>query len=86
MEHRFVSPGDDFVLAIAMCKQRLIKVEAEDLMREIMSEAKCPEAGTYAKPELPLDLAKYVRHEAWLPQVRADKGKALGKYFGIETV
>lgn len=60
MEHRFMSPGDDFVLAIAIGKQRLLKVESEDLMREIMSGEKCPESGGQAKPELPLDLAKWI--------------------------
>lgn len=60
MEHRFVSPTDDFVLAIAICRQRLLKVESEDLIREIMSSEKSPESGGYAKPEMPLDLAKWV--------------------------
>lgn len=60
MEHRFVSPEDDFVLAIALCKQRLIKVESEDLIREIQSNEKIPESGGYPKPEMPLDLAKWI--------------------------
>ncbi|XP_014292430.1 protein THEM6 [Halyomorpha halys] len=60
MEHRFVSPTDDFVLAIAICRQRLLKVESEDLIREIMSSEKSPESGGYTKPEMPMDLAKWV--------------------------
>ncbi|KAF6199572.1 hypothetical protein GE061_007598 [Apolygus lucorum] len=62
MEHRFISPGDEFVRAIAICKQRVLNVDVEDIMRNLMSTEKCPggpEAG-HSKPEIPLDLLRWM--------------------------
>ncbi|KAG8230463.1 hypothetical protein J437_LFUL009952 [Ladona fulva] len=36
MEHRFITPKDGFVRAIAICRQRVIKANAEDVMRELI--------------------------------------------------
>ncbi|XP_071452463.1 protein THEM6 [Hetaerina americana] len=36
MEHRFITPKDDFIRAIAVCRQRIIKANAEDVMRELI--------------------------------------------------
>jgi hypothetical protein len=55
MEHRFITPKDDFVRAIAICQQRVINCNAEDIMKELAG----PEAGI-SKPEIPLEVAKWI--------------------------
>uniref|UniRef100_A0A023F2A2 Protein THEM6 n=1 Tax=Triatoma infestans TaxID=30076 RepID=A0A023F2A2_TRIIF len=63
MEHRFISPGDEFVRAIAICKQRLLNVDVEEIMRDLLSGEKCPggpEAAGYTKPEIPLELLRWM--------------------------
>lgn len=37
MEHRFVTPRDNFVRAIAVCRQRLIDCNAEEIMTDLLS-------------------------------------------------
>ncbi|KAJ1528419.1 hypothetical protein ONE63_006833 [Megalurothrips usitatus] len=37
MEHRFVTPKDNFVRAIAVCRQRLIDCNAEEIMTDLLS-------------------------------------------------
>ncbi|XP_024083425.1 protein THEM6-like, partial [Cimex lectularius] len=62
MEHRFLAPGDNFICAIAICKQRIINVDIEELMRNILMGEKSPagiEAG-YSKPQMQLSLKKWV--------------------------
>lgn len=63
MEHRFITPKDDFVRAIALCRQRLINVSAEDVMRELMAGAGGVESkGTTVdldKPECPLEVLRW---------------------------
>ncbi|XP_046394087.1 protein THEM6 [Ischnura elegans] len=36
MEHRFITPKDGFIRAIAVCRQRVINANAEDVMRELI--------------------------------------------------
>ncbi|KAK9509776.1 hypothetical protein O3M35_007014 [Rhynocoris fuscipes] len=63
MEHRFISPGDNFVLAIGLCKQRLLNVDGEEIMRDLLSAEKSPsgpESAGYTKPEIPLDLMRWM--------------------------
>lgn len=36
MEHRFVTPSDDFVRAIAICRQRLLDCSAETVMAKLL--------------------------------------------------
>ena len=55
MEHRFITPKDDFVRAIAICQQRVITCNAEDIMKELLG----PEAGIQ-KPDIPLEVAKWI--------------------------
>ena len=55
MEHRFITPKDDFVRAIAICQQRVITCNAEDIMKELLGI----EAGIQ-KPEIPLEVAKWI--------------------------
>ncbi|XP_054268158.1 protein THEM6-like isoform X2 [Macrosteles quadrilineatus] len=61
MEHRFITPKDEFVRAIALCRQRLINVSAEDVMTELLSngaKAADPERGL-EKPECPLEVLRW---------------------------
>lgn len=63
MEHRFISPDDKFVHAIAICKQRLLNVDVEEIMRDLLSGEKCPggpEAAGYTKPDIPLELLRWM--------------------------
>jgi hypothetical protein len=55
MEHRFITRKDDFVRAIAICQQRVITCNAEDIMKELLGV----EAGIQ-KPEIPLEVAKWM--------------------------
>ena len=43
MEHRFISPKDQFVRAIVMCRQRLIDCNAEDVMAELLARSNVKE-------------------------------------------
>lgn len=55
MEHRFITPKDDFVRAIAICQQRVISCNADDIMKELLGV----EAGIQ-KPDIPLEVAKWI--------------------------
>lgn len=60
MEHRFITPKDEFVRAIALCRQRLINVNAEDVLRELMAGDKGSGIeGGYTKPECPLEVQRW---------------------------
>ncbi|KAL1122524.1 hypothetical protein AAG570_002855 [Ranatra chinensis] len=65
MEHRFITPKDGFVRAIAVCKQRVLGVNVEELMGELLGEQTTkadPEAGGQlptAKPEMPLEVLRW---------------------------
>lgn len=37
MEHRFVSPADQFIHCIAICRQRIIDCSADEVMNELLS-------------------------------------------------
>ncbi|KAL0269042.1 UNVERIFIED_CONTAM: hypothetical protein PYX00_010785 [Menopon gallinae] len=59
MEHRFITPKDNFIRAIAIGRQRVIKCNANDIMRELMTkDGKSPE--DIHKPQLPLEVAKWI--------------------------
>uniref|UniRef100_A0A1B6H0F0 Protein THEM6 n=1 Tax=Cuerna arida TaxID=1464854 RepID=A0A1B6H0F0_9HEMI len=59
MEHRFITPKDEFVRAIALCRQRVINVSAEDVMQDLLSgKAQDPERGL-GKPECPLEVLRW---------------------------
>lgn len=62
MEHRFITPKDDFIRAIAICRQRVISASVEDIFQELLSEkvsGKDPEIGLQ-KPECPLEIIKWI--------------------------
>ncbi|EEB11041.1 conserved hypothetical protein [Pediculus humanus corporis] len=52
MEHRFITPKDDFVRAIALGRHRIINCDVNDVMRELLQGI--------LKPSLPLELAKWI--------------------------
>lgn len=45
MEHRFITPKDNFVRAIAVCRQKLLDCNAEELMAELLSRPQPKMAG-----------------------------------------
>lgn len=62
MEHRFITPRDNFVNAIAVCKTRLLNCKVEEVMNELLStgEINSVENGTKLKPPMPPELAKWI--------------------------
>lgn len=70
MEHRFVTPNDGFVRAIALCKQRLVGVNADDILGACL--AGFPKSGPPGgpkpppppRPEPPPDLAAWIQSNA----------------------
>jgi hypothetical protein len=63
MEHRFITPKDDFVRAIAVCKQRVLGVNVDEIMQELLSTWPNEKVGTpergYAKPDIPLEVLRW---------------------------
>ncbi|XP_039280885.1 protein THEM6 [Nilaparvata lugens] len=59
MEHRFITPKDEFVRAVVVCRQRLIGVNAEDIMHELMKEKEANLELGFCKPECPLEVKKW---------------------------
>ncbi|XP_050297924.1 protein THEM6-like [Anthonomus grandis grandis] len=63
IEHKFMT-GDNFVNAIALCRIRLVKIDAEELMKDLMSNLPknvadvAPERKE--KPLIPPDLEKWI--------------------------
>ncbi|XP_057334821.1 protein THEM6 [Microplitis mediator] len=67
MEHKFITPHDDFVRAIAVCRQRLLDCSAETVMSTLLERGVkqngSVEVGvtqTHVRPEMPPDLAKWL--------------------------
>ncbi|KAH0535793.1 hypothetical protein KQX54_019262 [Cotesia glomerata] len=67
MEHKFITPHDDFVRAIAVCRQRLLDCSAEAVMSTLLDrgvkqngsvEGGVPQ--THVRPEMPLEVAKWL--------------------------
>ncbi|XP_026461545.1 protein THEM6 [Ctenocephalides felis] len=61
MEHRFISCSDQFILAIAICRQRLISCDARDAIGRLLENplAPAPKIPNY-KPAMPLEVAKWI--------------------------
>ncbi|KAF2884092.1 hypothetical protein ILUMI_22060 [Ignelater luminosus] len=62
MEHRFITPRDNFVNAIAVCKTRLLNCNVDEVMNELLSvtEISGMENGTKLKPPMPPEVAKWI--------------------------
>lgn len=55
MEHRFISPKDEFIHAIAICQQRVINCAADLIVNELLGVE-----GATAEPVIPLEVAKWI--------------------------
>ncbi|KAJ6647875.1 Protein THEM6 [Pseudolycoriella hygida] len=73
MEHRFVSPVDGFVHCVAICRQRLIGVLADEVINCLLlaqgnniikNELSKIENGdvVHGKPDIPLEVAKWIEY------------------------
>lgn len=61
MEHRFITPRDNFICAIAICRQRVIDCNAEDVMSSLLVSGTVEDAETAKlKPELPKEVALWI--------------------------
>ncbi|XP_034947177.1 protein THEM6 [Chelonus insularis] len=68
MEHKFVTPKDDFVRAIAVCRQRVLDCNAETVMSTLLERGVKQngsiEAGvtqiTHVKPKIPPEVEKWL--------------------------
>lgn len=63
MEHRFVTPSDKFINAIAISKMRLINCSTDEILSELfhLNDKENVENGMkLIKPELTLELAKWI--------------------------
>lgn len=68
MEHRFVTPSDNFINAIVVCRQRIIDANAEEVMKDLLSKPHTgkPNAADITvespleRPEVPLHIQKWV--------------------------
>ena len=62
MEHRFLTPTDNFVNAIVLCRTRLTNCNAEDVVNELLLNYSGDdiESNKKEKPELSQELAKWI--------------------------
>lgn len=63
MEHRFITPKDKFINAIVITRTRLINCSAEEVMGDLIKmEFPDVETGTKIKPEMPVELEKWIEY------------------------
>ncbi|XP_020300740.1 protein THEM6-like [Pseudomyrmex gracilis] len=68
MEHRFITPSDGFIRAIAICKQRLLNCNADAVIGALINRRVKQngniEAGvtqiSVVRPEMPLEVSKWI--------------------------
>ncbi|XP_066599750.1 protein THEM6-like [Prorops nasuta] len=68
MEHRFITPSDGFVRAIAICRQRLLNCSAETVMGTLLDrdikQNSIREPGvvqvSHVRPQMPAEVAKWL--------------------------
>lgn len=63
LEHRFITPKDNFVNAVAISRIRMINCNAEDVMKELLEKSKLQDSETarkIEKPEIPLEVARWI--------------------------
>lgn len=71
MEHRFISPSDNFIRCVALCRQRVINCSAEELMTILIDEnidekyskenkVENGDVQKKIKPEVPLEVLKWI--------------------------
>lgn len=64
MEHRFITPRDNFVNAIILARTRLINCNAEEVMKDLILPAGDVdiELAKKSKPEMPPELEKWLEY------------------------
>lgn len=63
LEHRFITPKDNFINAIAISRIRMINCNAEDVMQELLEKCKLQDnesARKIEKPEIPIEVARWL--------------------------
>lgn len=67
MEHRFLSPKDNFVHCIAICRQRVINITLDDIMNKLLGPSIPTDSIVLEnadwkkkKPEMPSEVAKWI--------------------------
>ena len=62
MEHRFITPADQFVRAIAICRQRVLNCNVNEIMQQLQKKFinNASEEAILTKPELSDDVAKWI--------------------------
>ncbi|XP_018573377.1 protein THEM6-like [Anoplophora glabripennis] len=62
MEHRFITPSENFINAIVLCKTRLTNCNADQIITDlIVSSSNCDvESAKSQKPEISAELAKWI--------------------------
>ncbi|KAJ8931733.1 hypothetical protein NQ314_015320 [Rhamnusium bicolor] len=62
MEHRFITPTDNFINAIVLCKTRLTNCNADQIITDLLvNSSSCDiESAKTQKPEKTLELAKWI--------------------------
>lgn len=64
MEHRFITPSDNFINAIVLCRTRLTNCNAEDVVNEVLVNYSGDdiELNKKEKPEITEELAKWIEY------------------------
>lgn len=68
MEHRFITPGDGFIRAIAICRQRLLDCNAETVIGTLLNRRVKQNVNVEAgvtqvsplRPEMPLEVSRWM--------------------------
>lgn len=63
IEHKFITPKDNFINAIAISRIRIVNCDVEDIMKELLEKCKLQDTETptkVEKPEIPLEIARWI--------------------------
>ncbi|XP_059486428.1 protein THEM6-like [Neocloeon triangulifer] len=67
MEHQFVTPRDNFINAIVVCRQRIIDANAEEVMKDLLSKPRGSKPSAditvespIERPEVPMHIQKWI--------------------------
>ena len=64
MEHRFISPVDNFINAIVLTRTRLLNCNVEEVMDELLVQGSDTESQKKIKPEMPPEIEKWLECNA----------------------
>lgn len=63
MEHKFITPKDNFVSAIILCRTRLTDCNANEIIQDLLnSKASDVQSANYTKPEISMELYKWIEY------------------------